>query len=85
MFKQTANPFALESLAQALQALPAKLTDAQAQAATDSILAVFKQTTNPLRLSRWRGLRKRSPPSSPTRRPLSFVSCCGRISQSPKD
>ena len=44
------NPFALPALARALQALPAKLTDAQAQQALDALLIKIDKTTNPYAL-----------------------------------
>ena len=47
--KQAADPSA-RALAQGLQALAAKLTDAQAQAAIGTILATIKQTTSPFAL-----------------------------------
>ena len=44
---QTTNPDALEALAQALQALPAKLSEAQASQALDPVLKQIGQTTDP--------------------------------------
>ena len=43
---QTTDPDALQALAQALQALPAKLTDAQASQALDPVLKQIGQTTD---------------------------------------
>jgi hypothetical protein len=46
---QTTNPFALRPLAQALPALAAKLTEAQASQALDPLLKQIGQTTtNPV-------------------------------------
>jgi hypothetical protein len=42
----TTNPDALRALAQAVQALPTKLTDVQAQAALDPVLAAMQGTTD---------------------------------------
>jgi hypothetical protein len=44
--KDTTDPDALRVLAQAVQPLPAKLTDAQAQAALDPVLTAMKDTTD---------------------------------------
>jgi hypothetical protein len=44
---QMTDPDAFRALAHALQALPAKLSDTQAQAAIESVLAAIKSTTNP--------------------------------------
>ena len=47
---ETTDPDALRALAQALQALPAKLSEAQASQALDPVLKQIGQTTNPLAL-----------------------------------
>jgi len=43
---QTADPNDLGALAQAIQALPAKLSDTQAQAAIEPVLTAIKATTD---------------------------------------
>ena len=61
---QTTNPYALRALAQALQALAAKLTEAQASQALDPVLKQIGQTTTiPMRSGRWRRRSRRWRPS----------------------
>jgi hypothetical protein len=47
---QTTNPFALRALAQALEALPVKPTEAQASQALERLLKQIGQTTDPAAL-----------------------------------
>ena len=60
---QTTDPDALQALAQALQALPAKLTEAQASQALDPVLKQIGQTTDLDALRRWRRRSRRWRPS----------------------